>query len=78
MGEMMDANLEKADDAARAKVAKRKTVKQVDAEQNADSARIDALEKQVAQLRDMVVFLPENPQYKVRDYMAEKGIDYVG
>jgi len=52
---------------------KRKTVKQVDAEQDADSLRIDALEQRVQQLEDMIVFLSENPHYKARDYLTEQG-----
>lgn len=57
---------------------KRKTVKQVDAEQNADSVRIDALEKRVQELFDMVVFLNENPTYRATDYLNERNADNVG
>lgn len=53
---------------------KRKTVKQVDAEQDANEARIVELERKVAILWDMVVFLADNPHYRVGDYLMEKGL----
>lgn len=55
-------------------MATRKTVKQVDAEQNNDEARIADLEKKVAFLWDMVVFLAEHPHYRVSDYLKEQGL----
>jgi UDP-N-acetyl-D-mannosaminuronate dehydrogenase len=55
-------------------MAARKTVKQVDAEQNTDEARIAELEKKVQVLWDMVVFLADHPHYRVGDYLNERGL----
>lgn len=53
-------------------MAARKTVKQVDAEQNNDEARIAELERRVDDLFEMIVFLSENPHYRVGDYINER------
>lgn len=57
------------------KSPKRKTVKQVDAEQDATDARVVELERKVKVLWDMVVFLADHPHYRVGDYMREQGIE---
>jgi hypothetical protein len=38
-------------------------------------ARIEALEAKVKFLWDMVVFLMDNPNYKVGDYLHEHGVE---
>jgi hypothetical protein len=42
----------------------RKTVKDLDAEQNADS-------RAIAELFEMIKFLEKNPQYTIDDYLNE-------